>query len=64
MVISDLIYKEGEDRSGKARWSKVGVLIEKEEGKRSIKLSAVPVGSWDGWLVVAERKEREELLPF
>jgi hypothetical protein len=63
MVIFDLIYKEGEDKNGKARWSRVGVLIEKDDGKRSVKLDTVPVGGWDGWLVVAERKEREEM-PF
>ena len=33
MVIFDLIYKEEEDRNGKARWSRVEVLIEKEDDK-------------------------------
>jgi hypothetical protein len=60
MAIYDLLWKEGEDKGGKARWSKVGILMEKEGGKRSVKLTTLPVGSWDGWLVVAERKERDE----
>ena len=60
MAIYDLLWKEGEDKSGKARWNKVGILMEKGDGKKSVKLTALPVGSWDGWLVVAERKERDE----
>jgi len=54
-----LLWKKSEDK-GKARWEKVGVLIEKE-GKKSIKLDLMPVSKdWDGWLVVAERKAKEE----
>jgi hypothetical protein len=34
--------------------------MEKGDGKKSVKLTTLPVGSWDGWLVVAERKERDE----
>ena len=34
-------------------------LMEKEDGKKSVKLDLIPVGSWDGWLVVSERKEKE-----
>jgi len=60
MAIYDLIWKEGEDKSGKARWSKVGILMEKGDGKKSVKLSTLPVGNWDGWLVVSERKERDD----
>ena len=60
MAIYDLIWKEGEDKSGKARWSKVGILMEKGDGKKSVKLTTLPVGSWDGWLVVSERKERDD----
>ena len=58
MKVSDLLWKRSEDK-GKARWEKVGVLMEKEEGKRSVKLDLIPASNWDGWLVVAERKERE-----
>ena len=60
MAIYDLIWKEGEDKSGKARWSKVGILMEKGDGKKSVKLTTLPVGNWDGWLVVSERKERDD----
>lgn len=31
-------------------------MMENEDGKKSVKLDLIPVGSWDGWLVVAERK--------
>ena len=56
--VYDLLWKKSEDK-GKARWEKVGVLIEKEDGKKSVKIDLVPVGNWDGWLVASERKERE-----
>ena len=60
MTIYDLLWKEGEDKGGKARWSKVGILMEKNDGKKSVKLNTLPVGSWDGWLVVSEKRERDD----
>jgi len=51
--------KKGEDKNGKARWEKVGVLMERDEGKKSVKIDLVPAGSWDGWLVVAERRPKD-----
>ncbi len=63
MKIYDLLWKRGEDQEGRARWESVGVLIEKDDGKMSVKLDMIPVSKdWDGWLVVAERKPKEE--PF
>lgn len=59
MKVYDLLWKRSEDK-GKARWEKVGVLMEKEEGKRSVKLDLIPASNWDGWLVVAERKPKED----
>lgn len=56
--IYDLIRKKSEDPEGKARWEKLGVMIDKD-GKLSVKLDLLPVGEWDGWLVVSERRERE-----
>jgi len=59
MKIYDILYKRGEHED-KASWLKCGVLLEKEGGKRSIKIDTVPVGpEWNGWLVVSERKERD-----
>lgn len=63
MKIYDLLWKRAEDKNGKARWERVGVLMEKDDGKLSLKLDLIPVSKdWDGWLVVSERKERDE--PF
>ncbi len=56
MKVYDLLWKKSED-NGKARWERVGVLITKDDGKMSIKVDLIPVSNWDGWLVVAERKE-------
>jgi hypothetical protein len=61
MKIYDLLWKRSDGNSGKTRWEKVGVLIEKED-KRSVKIDLLPAGAWDGWLVVSERKDRGE--PF
>ncbi|GAB4487407.1 MAG: hypothetical protein OHK006_16460 [Thermodesulfovibrionales bacterium] len=58
MKVYDLLWKRSEDK-GKARWERVGVMTEKEDGKKSIKLDLLPVGQWDGWLIVSEKKERE-----
>ncbi|MBI5634950.1 MAG: hypothetical protein HZA15_15895 [Nitrospirae bacterium] len=61
MKVYDLLWKKAEDeKTGKARWEKVGVLIEKDEGKMSVKIDLIPATNWDGWLVVSERKAREE----
>jgi hypothetical protein len=66
MKVYDLLWKREEKseenkseekKNGKIRWENVGVLIE-NEGKRSVKLNLVPAGDWDGWLTVAERKEK------
>ena len=61
MKIYDLLWKREEKsedkKDSKTRWENIGVLIE-NDGKRSIKLNVVPVGNWDGWLTVVERKEK------
>lgn len=61
MKIYDLLWKRSEDK-GKARWERVGILMTKDDGKMSVKIDLIPASAWDGWLVVSERKEREE--PF
>ena len=38
---------------------KVGVLMDKDDGKKSVKIDLVPASGWDGWLVVAERRPKE-----
>ncbi len=61
MKIYELLWKRKEKseekKDGKTRWENIGVLIE-NDGKRSMKLNVLPVGDWDGWLTVVERKER------
>lgn len=60
MKIYDALWKQ-EDKNGKVRWEKIGILIDRD-GKLSLKINYIPVGSWDGWLVVKERTTGEE--PF
>lgn len=55
----DVVVKSGE-RDGKVFWTRVGSFLEKENGKYSIKLDAIPTGNWDGWLNVVERKPKED----
>ena len=61
MKIYELLWKREEKsedkKDSKTRWENVGVLIE-NEGKRSVKLNVMPVGDWDGWLTVVERKDK------
>ena len=59
MTTYDLLRKRSADK-GKARWEKVGIMMEKDDGKKSVKLDLVPVGQWDEWLVVSERMARED----
>jgi hypothetical protein len=57
MKIYDLLWKKTEgEKTGKIFWQKVGMLMDKD-GKLSVKMDLIPAASWDGWLVVAERKE-------
>jgi hypothetical protein len=56
--IYDLVWKKSETK-GKAQWERVGVLLEKEDGKKSVKLDLLPAGNWDGWIVASERKSKE-----
>jgi len=59
MKLYDLLYKKSEYKNGKARWERVGTLIDKGD-KKSIKLDMLLVSKeWTGgwWF---PRKEREE----
>jgi len=56
--IHDLLWKKSETK-GKAQWERVGVLLEKDQGKMSVKMDLLPAGNWDGWLVVSERKAKD-----
>ncbi len=58
--IYDLIWKKSEN-DGKGQWERVGVLLVKDDGKKSVKMDLIPAGNWDGWLVVAERKAKEKV---
>lgn len=58
--IFDLLWKKSENE-GKAQWERVGVMLVKEDGKKSVKFDVMPVGQWDGWLVVSERKPKEKV---
>ncbi len=58
--IFDLLWKKSENE-GKAQWERVGVMLVKEDGKKSMKMDVLPIGQWDGWLVVSERKAKEKV---
>jgi len=58
--IFDLLWKKSENE-GKAQWERVGVMLVKDDGKKSMKFDVLPVGQWDGWLVVSERKAKEKV---
>ena len=59
MKVFDVLYKRGEN-DGMGIWSRCGVMLEKDDGRLSLKFDVLPVSSeWDGWLVVSSR-DREE----
>lgn len=60
MKVYDIVYGQTQSNGEKTTWLKVGVLIEKEDGKMRIKLDSIPIGNWDGWLNVFERSEKKE----
>lgn len=61
-ITHDIMAKTGTytDSSGqeKARWTKCGVLMEKD-GRLSIKLEAIPAAGWDGWLSCFEPRPKD-----
>ena len=62
--IKDVVARGGEyqDRQGntKVRWINVGSMFKNNEGKVSIKIDAMPVGEWDGWLNLFDPKPRNQ----
>ncbi len=57
MKIYDLLWKKTDnDKAGKAKWERVGILMDRE-GKLSVKMDVIPASNWDGWLFVSERKD-------
>ena len=56
--VYDLLWKKSES-NGKAPWEKVGVMLLKDDGRRSMKLDLIPACNWDGWLAVSERKPKK-----
>lgn len=59
-MIKDVVFIENVEGRDKPNYHKVGILLEKENGKVSIKLNTIPAGNWNGWLSVFEQKKREE----
>ncbi|MBU0945352.1 MAG: hypothetical protein KJ804_12150 [Proteobacteria bacterium] len=56
MMVYDVLFKRGENE-GKGIWMKCGIVLQKPNGKMSLKLDTVPVGGdFDGWMVISERR--------
>ena len=58
----DVVQSQGtyqKDGVEKTRWMTIGVMLEKMDGKRSIKLNALPLPNKDGdvWLQCFEQKK-------
>lgn len=59
MTLYDIVRKRPLDKSDKVVWDKIGILI-MDGDKISIRLNAIPVGDWDGWLRVYPRTEEDK----
>ena len=58
MTIYDVLYKRGENE-GKGIWIKCGIILQKDNGKMSLKLDVMPVSDFNGWMVISERKQND-----
>ena len=60
----DVVQSQGtyqKDGVEKTKWMTIGVMLEKADGKRSIKLTALPLPNKDGdvWLQCFEPKKEQ-----
>lgn len=67
-VIGDICYptsKYQDRQSGeeKTRWSRCGVLLQKESGEFRIKLELIPFSVGEGWFSVFEPRQQEQGAP-
>ncbi len=60
MAIKDIVWVEKQEGRDKPNYHKVGIMLEKEDGKLSIKLNVIPGPGWNGWLSVFEQKPKDE----
>ena len=64
-----LSVKTGEytDAQGqtRGRWLRIGTVFQHDDGGRSIKLDAIPVGvpNWDGWVSVYKLDDQRDQAP-
>ena len=59
MIIKDLVWVEDVGKD-KPKYHNVGILMEKDNGKTSIRLNTVPASGWNGWLSVFDQKKKED----
>ena len=64
MIVKDLMYPEKYTQNGeeKTKWINCGAVFIKDDGKMSLKLSAVPVNC-DGQFQIFDKKPREGQQP-
>jgi hypothetical protein len=60
----DVVRIERIEGREKPNYVNVGIMLVKDDGKMSIKLNSVPVGNWDGWLNIFEKKEQSQKEAF
>ncbi len=57
MAANGNYQKDGEE---KTNWVRVGTMFKSTEGKFSIKIEALPIGEWDGWVQLFDFEEQRE----
>ena len=60
MIIKNIVWIEDVGKE-KPQYHNVGILLEKDDGKVSIKLNTIPASGWNGWLSVFEQKKRDDV---
>ena len=53
-------YTDSNTGEEKTNWVDVGFLNENKDGKKSIKITSIPVGEWDGWVNIFDMPEKKQ----
>lgn len=63
--VKRLVATTGETRDGKKTYQRVGTFFKRDDGTFAIKIDALPVGDWSGWvnLYDIDDKPRQQQKP-
>jgi hypothetical protein len=60
MKIQDLVVITNIEGKEKPKYTKIGILMTKDNNMKSIHLDVIPTGAWNGWASVFDQKNKED----